>query len=917
LTDIIGWNSTAALAFNDYKAATEILAGLHATPDIMAAFLYDTSGNKVAQYLAHGINETKFSDYLKKDHVSKILQKTMTPETSAHVDGHYDDFFHMLRKVSLNGETMGVVQLVYNLKTLTEKMTHFYTLMSVIFLVTLLAIIFIASCLQRFFTVPVQKIIQAMTFVAEKKDYSIKVQKNSNDELGDLVDVFNTMLGEIETRDTMLKKQQSGLEQQVAVRTVELYEKNMRLRDSIEEAIKAKNSAEAASKAKSEFLATMSHEIRTPMNGVLGMTELLFSTDLSEKQAHFTETIMRSGEALLNIINDILDFSKIESGLLEIEDIEFNLRSLIEETSHMMSEMAHGKLIELNTIIPVDITENFNGDPNRLRQILINLVSNAIKFTDKGEVNIAVKTITSNPSECLLRFEVSDTGIGISRKFQKNIFKAFCQEDSTTTRKFGGTGLGLAISYQLIKLMGGDIGVKSEPGKGSVFWFMLKLKRSVQEADAKNKYNSLCFKKALIVDDNATNREILHNQLMAWHIPNKSAERGMQAIEMLRSAAARNERFDLIILDWHMPEMDGIELAEKISTDPDIPETLMIMLSSVGSDKGTSRLSSLGIQRYLTKPVRQSELYNCLVTVMNERSETTKDTHKTKQNKSGFTDVNILLAEDNPVNQEVALSMLEIYGCKADIAENGVQAVKKASQKTYDMILMDCHMPEMDGFEATSQIRKREQLDGHGHHVPIIAMTANVQKGIQEECKSFGMDGYLSKPFNMEQLESVLNQWINTSKKGTNDRIPSACALHADRSETEAIKSQHIEMPTKKKILERNALSKIRALQREGTPDILNKVIGLYLESSNKLIQSIHESVRQNNSPLLQEAAHSLKSSSANLGAMKLAAICKELEHMGKTAKATAATSLMNTVTTEYKHVTHALQQELEGTAHG
>jgi CheY-like chemotaxis protein len=455
--------------------------------------------------------------------------------------------------------------------------------------------------------------------------------------------------------------------------------------------------------------------------------------------------------------------------------------------------------------------------------------------------------------------------------------------------------------------MGGDIGVKSEPGKGSVFWFMLKLKYSGQQMDHKN-YGTLCFKKALIVDDNATNREILHNQLSAWHIPNKSAEKGIHALEMLRSAAAKNEKFDLIILDWHMPEMDGVELAEKITADPYIPKTSMIMLSSVGSDQETSRLSSLGIQRYLTKPVRQSELYNCLVTVMNEKNETTKDIYKTAQNKSGFTDVNILLAEDNPVNQEVALSMLEIYGCKADIAENGVQAVKKASQKTYDLILMDCHMPEMDGFEATSQIRKHEQLKGNSHHVPIIAMTANVQKGIQEECQSFGMDGYLSKPFNMEQLESVLNQWINTGKKRTNTKIP---------SKTAPIESQHTDIPTGKKILEKEALAKIRALQREGAPDILNKVIGLYLESSPELMQSIHESVRQNNSHLLQEAAHSLKSSSANLGAMNLAAICKELENMGRNAKATAATSLINTVTTEYKQVTHALKQELGESVYG
>ncbi len=766
LTDVIGWKSSSALAFNDHEAAKEILTVLRATPDIAAAFLYDVSGNKIAQYMEPGMNETEFLSHMQKEAFLKDPQKIIAPESSTYIDDHNDCFVHMLRNVSFDDKIIGMVHLVYSFKALNEKMNDFYRLIIAAFSIVLLIILCASALLQRLFTRPLKQIIKAMDSVSQKKDYSTRVQRNSYDEFSDLVDVFNAMLCEIEKRDSMVEKERSELERQVELRTIELHDKNIKLQSAMEEALEAKNTAEAASKTKSEFLATMSHEIRTPMNGVLGMTELLCSTELSEKQGHFTQTIMRSGEALLGIINNILDFSKIEAGRLEIEEIDFNLRDLIEETSQMISGMANDKGLELNVLLPVDIAGDFKGDPGRLRQILLNLVSNAIKFTDKGEVNIAVKTLTSNGSGFHLYFEVSDTGIGISKKFQKNIFKAFCQEDSSMSRKFGGTGLGLAISHQLIKIMGGDIGVTSEPGKGAVFWFTLKMDRSSQqEYDDKQYGSTLCFKKALIVDDNATNREMLNTLLSAWQVQHKSAQSGMEALEILRSAAAKNEKFDFILIDRNMPEMDGIELASKISTDSYIQETTMIMLSSAGADEKTSQLSNLGIKSCLSKPVRQAELYNCLISLMYPKYAKKVHLSDSIQNNNQFTDADILLVEDNSVNREVALSMLDVFECKTDVAENGSQAVKKTSCKSYDMVLMDCQMPEMDGFEATSQIRKNEQLKADNHRIPIIAMTANVQKGIQDDCIAAGMDGYISKPFTMEYLKSVLNQWINTNKK--------------------------------------------------------------------------------------------------------------------------------------------------------
>ncbi|CAB1057683.1 hypothetical protein D1BOALGB6SA_2436 [Olavius sp. associated proteobacterium Delta 1] len=768
----------------------------------------------------------------------------------------------------LRDEHIATVRIGFPAKIITQKTKELYVYSGVVGFIFLAAAIFLSVlALSVWVTKPLMKLVCIIQKVRNKGTDSIsQVEIRSRDEIGQLARTFNKMIEDLQ----LTTVSRNLLVKEVADRK------------------EAEKAAEAASRAKGEFLANMSHEIRTPMNGVIGMTELLLGTELSAEQRQYAETVRNSADSLLSVINDILDYSKVEAGKMELEVLDFDLRRTVEEVADVQAVTAHEKNLELACLVYPEVPDLVRGDAGRLRQVLNNLMNNAVKFTQKGEVVIRAVLEQEDDTHVTVRFSVSDTGIGIPADRMDRLFESFSQVDASTTRKYGGTGLGLAISKQLVELMDGEIGVDSREGWGSTFWFTLVLDKQTTGAEDKITVpEKIGDKRILVVDDNAVNCQILKEQLKSWDCRIDTTSSGAEALDRLRQALAERQPFDIAIVDMQMPEMDGETLGRIIKKDADLKDTLLVMLSSMGQRGKAARMKEAGFAAYLTKPVKQSQLYDCLASVVGRKTKekdmpseltVTKYLHTDAQKRG----MRILVAEDNAVNQQVALQILDKSGYRADAVANGCEALKALEMIFYDLVLMDVQMPEMDGFEATSQIRSG-QSGVPNPDVPIVAMTAHAMRGDRERCLKAGMNDYLAKPIEPEKLLSKIERWAVVEQEAS-------CTQKEDEALSGSGDKSRVAVP----------LDLDKAIERAmGEGPFLEKILEEFLASMPGQIEEMQSAIDRNDGQVLKQKAHALKGAATNLNADTMAAVAQQLEQMGNNGNLAAGRQVIDELSTE------------------
>jgi len=897
------------LAFEDTGGAEEILRKLQTIPDIVSGCIHDNRGVAFAAYKRSGSTNMQLLPHPPLQEISK---------------GFKDGYLHVVEPIIYNDREYGTIYLRASTSLLDDKINkHLLTMLSLMAGMILFSC-FLAIRLQKVLSDPILKLADVTKKISRDGEYSIRLEKTGSDEIGVLYDGFNEMLDQIYIREKERDKAEEGLRESTDTleeANKQINEANRRLEHAVEHANQMTLQAETANIAKSEFLANMSHEIRTPMNGVIGMTGLLLETELTAEQHEYAEIVHNSGDALLGVINQILDFSKIEAGKLDLEILDFDLRTTLEDTTDALAITAN-KGLELACVIDHDLPALVRGDPGRLRQILVNLSGNAIKFTKQGEVVIRAGLQKENNTHVTVRFSVSDTGIGIPADRMNVLFEAFSQVDASTTRKYGGTGLGLAISKQLAGMMGGQIGVESEEGKGTTFWFTAVFEKQLEGREAECVVPGkieIEDKHILIVDDNATNRQVLREQLKLCGCSFDEASNGSEALDKLRLAASAGNPFHIAIVDMQMSEMDGETLGHKIKEDPDLKSTIMIMLTSIGQRGDAKRAKQIGFAAYLTKPVKRSQLYECIRTALGIPTKSAGKGLKPIVTRHTISEdrkhkVRILLAEDNMVNQKVALAILKKLGYHADAVANGKEAVNALEMIPYDLVFMDVQMPVMDGLEATREIRKREeelkaeslkfkaessklkakdaassdklsalsfQHSARLKRVPIIAMTAHAMAGHRQECIDAGMDEYVSKPVNPEELIEVIEKQIS----GSAPPVKPAAIVETQ--------------PVEEDVFDRSAL-----LERVGgDKDLLNEIIAMFIEDIPVQLEELKQGIRENDAAVIRGQGHKIKGASATVGAEAMRQAAYEIELAGTHGKLDSVSGLVANLEQEFERL--------------